>query len=324
MEIEESRERHQLFAPPRVALTGEGARSVFGRDFLRLLRNSEGGCMLLVFQSVGLAILLFGVAGTVGPWRDGLRGSDNDPRFFYAMMGFGSLFFLVALRMLQIVLVGARNKTVREEKPANGKEPWRFDGWQPEMKPDYSGEGGGSVLGRVAFFGLIGFFNLAWGSPSLLLKGIVVVFDLLGLLILYDSIHQLVQALRHVRASVRWTTLPAFLGGQLQGTLFLRPAVHVHGPVRATLRCVQDEEGPADPGNIAPFQPYVVYEQTCTIPAPTEKLQELPLDFGVPKDLPGTNLRRQKAIYWQVALEIPLVGPDFETVFLAPIYAPKS
>jgi len=35
----------------------------------------------------------------------------------------------------------------------------------------------------------------------------------------------------------------------------------------------------------------------------------------------GADLGREDAIYWQIALRIPVVGPDVEIVFLAPVYA---
>jgi len=162
-------------------------------------------------------------------------------------------------------------------------------------------------------------------APGLFFKAIIVVFDLFALLIVYDSVRQIVQWLRHVRASMRWTTLPAFLGGQLQGTLLLQPGLRVNGPIRATLRCVQDEEGPPDPeSGISQVEPFVVYEQTRMIPPGDEKLRELPLSFDIPRDLPDTRLQKREAVYWQVAIEVPLLGPDFETVFLAPVYASRD
>jgi len=323
--VQESRERHQLFAPPRSALTMEGAPSVFRPRLIRRLGGYGVAGLFLVFLGVGLAIALLGLAGTVGPWRDGMR-ENNHPSTFLGALAFGSVFLLVTLRMLQLVLAGQNNQSLFEEKPKSRKQPWLLDHpWKPEMKPDYSGEAGGSVLGRIAFLGLIGLFNIAWSAPGLFFKAILVVFDLFALLIVYDSFQKIVQTLRHVQPSVRWATLPAFLGGELQATLLLQRALHVRGPVRATLRCVQDEEGPPDPeSGISQIQAFVIYEQTREIPSGSEKLREVPLIFDIPKDLPGTRLQRREATYWQVALEIPLLGPDFEAVFLAPVYAPRG
>jgi hypothetical protein len=44
----------------------------------------------------------------------------------------------------------------------------------------------------------------------------------------------------------------------------------------------------------------------------------------LPADLPGTDLLRDEAVYWQVLMEVPLTGPDLEAVFLAPVYEKRS
>jgi hypothetical protein len=319
VKVQESRERKRLYAPPRSALAVAGEPSAFGRGLWRRLRDSEAGCFLLVFIAVGLTIVLFGVAGTIGPWRDGLR-ANGDPRFFLAMMAFGTVFMLIALRMLQVVLTSTQSAARRKERPVSGQEPWTTDHpWKPEeMGPDYGGQAGGSVLGRVAFLALIGFFNLALGSREPILIIIIIAFDLLGLLILYDSLRALVQAARRVRPGMRWTTFPAFTGGRLEGILTVRPALRVLGPIQATLRCVQDAHTQGSEG-VSAMEPFVIYEQKVEAPAGGE-IGELPLGFDVPPDLPGTHLGWEATIYWQVALQIPIAGPDFETVFLAPIY----
>jgi hypothetical protein len=82
---------------------------------------------------------------------------------------------------------------------------------------------------------------------------------------------------------------------------------------------VQDERTQGSSEDVSSIEPFTVYEQKLEIPA-SGKIGELPLGFDVPPDLPGTRLGREEAIYWQVALQIPIAGPDFETVFLAPIY----
>ena len=105
--------------------------------------------------------------------------------------------------------------------------------------------------------------------------------------------------------------------------LVARPALEPIGPVRAVLRCLRDERV-AEEGGAASFAPTVLYQQISEIPVPGEQLKELPLSFVLPADLPGTDLGREDATYWQVALRIPVVGPDVETVFLAPVYAPAK
>jgi hypothetical protein len=282
-----------------------------------MMRESQGGsCMLLFFIAVGTGIFLFGAAGTWGPYKQGLRG-DNDPKSFLGMMAFGAVFLLVALRMLQIVLNSASQRGRRDEirkRPWESDHPWRPDG----QGPDYAGNSGGFFLGLVAFLGLLGLFNLVFTSPSpWLLRGIVLFFDLVGLLFLLDALRQAWQAIRHGRPRMRWTTFPAFLGNPLEGVFQIRPALRLNGPVKATLRCVKDESGEA-------AEPFVIYQQVRELDAGGDVLRELPVFFNVPPDLPGTHLNRAQATYWQVLLQVPVTGPDFETVFLAPVYEHKE
>jgi hypothetical protein len=310
-------EKEKIFAPPRSAVPAPGSRSVFGRGFFRRLRASQGGgCMLLVFMAVGAAIFLFGVAGTVGPYKDGLR-ENGDPRFFYAAMAFGTVFFLVALRMLQIALTGAEKEG--RTKGRNREEPWTWDHpWRKEwMAPDYTGGGSGTILGRVAFLALLGLFNAVWASPSLFLKIVVSVLDLFGLLIVYDSLQKLTQWLRFRHPVVIWGTFPAFLGERLEGRIAFARPVRASGPPRLTLRCVEDEWIASGEGRT--LQPFATWRQTLELPQPEGALDFLDFGFDLPNG-PSTDLAKDEAIYWQVMVEVPLPGPDLETVFLAPVY----
>ena len=68
-----SRDKEKLFLPPRSAVPVPGAESVFGRGFFSRLKGRPDGCFLMLFQGVGLALFLFGVAGTFGPYKESLR-----------------------------------------------------------------------------------------------------------------------------------------------------------------------------------------------------------------------------------------------------------
>lgn len=265
--------------------------------------------------AVGSGIFLFGAAGTWGPYKEGLR-ANGDPRFFLAMMAFGTVFALMALRMLQIALNSAAQEDRRREARERRERPWESDHpWRPEgQSPDYAGNSGGFLLGLVAFLGLLGLFNMVFLSPSpWLLRGIVILLDLLGLLFLVDALRKAWQAIRHGRPRMRWTTFPAFLGDRLEGVFQVRPAMRPSGPVKVTLRCVEDGSGQA-------AEPFVIYQQVQEFNVGGDVLRELPVSFHVPPDLPGTHLSRAQATYWQVFLQVPVTGPDFETVFLAPVY----
>jgi hypothetical protein len=140
------------------------------------------------------------------------------------------------------------------------------------------------------------------------------------LLFLLDALRKAWQAMRHGRPRMRWTTFPAFLGDRLEGVFQIRPALRPNGPVKATLRCVEDAGG----GEPEAMEAFAIYQQVREIDAGGDVLRELPVSFQIPPDLPGTDLNRAQATYWQVFLQVPVTGPDFETVFLAPVYERKE
>lgn len=323
--IQETRGRESLMAPPRSAVPVPGEPSGFGRGLWhRLWGAKESVAFFSVFLTAGTAIFLFGLAGTVGPYKESLR-ENGDPRFFLAAMAFGAVFDLVALRMLQLVLTGTGPALRQKKKGVDRSQPWTFDyPWRPEgMKPDYTGNAGGSILGRIAIFGLFGLFNMVFVEPSpWLLRGIVLLFDAFGLLILYDTIVQVVNRVRFALPRVRWTTFPAFTGGRVEGTVLSPRRLRPGGPIRATLRCVHDEETSREGHRI--LEPFVIYKQVVEIPAGEGALDVIPFAFDVPPDLPGTNLGNEKATYWQVGVEVPVLGPNFDSVFLAPVYEARE
>ena len=220
----------------------------------------------------------------------------------------------------------ALKKTQRPNRqPVDPAQPWTSDHlWRPQgMRPDDARDVRGAALGRVAIVVLIALLNLGLASPSLVLRIVIYACDLAGLLIVFDSLLKIVHWLRHPRTRMRWTTFPAFLGGRLEGTATLQPRQHVMSSIQVRLRCVREErvEHPTQDGPTSYLEPYVIYEQSFETLPPGETLRELPLAFDLPADLPGNDLGSAEATYWQVALRIPVPGPDVEAVFLAPVYA---
>ncbi len=306
-----SREKKPFLAPPRLSVVVPGAQ------VRRLGAALKSATLLLVFIAIGAVIFLFGLAGTFGPWKAALR-ETGDPRFYLALMGFGAIYSGASLRILQVSLIGAANQDTPPDRDKG--RPWTWDHpWKAEdMLPDYTGSAGGSVLGRVVFLGFIGMFNIALGSPSWLLKAVVVLLDLFALVILWDSLVQLWHWLRHSRPTISWKTFPAFLGGRLEATVRFPRPIRPSGTAVAVLRCAQDEEGTGQ--NRGEIKPFSLYTETREIPLPDGPLQRLDLAFDLPADLPGTTLKVREATYWQILLTIPTPGPDFETIFLAPVY----
>jgi hypothetical protein len=205
------------------------------------------------------------------------------------------------------------------------KEPWTADHpWRPAgQDADYS-LGNDAALhglrGRFITIGLIAAANAGFASSIPLVRDLTAFLDVFGIVLLFDTLLRIWQSGRRTR--MRWTTFPAFVGGRLEAVLTARSSLEPVGEVRAVLRCVRDE--PQVRGGETFLEPMVIYQQISELPIAEERLKELRLSFDIPADLPGTDLGRDDAVYWQVALRIPVVGPDVEIVFLAPVYARPS
>ncbi len=212
-----------------------------------------------------------------------------------------------------------RSTPVRREGIPGG--PWESDHpWRPEGQvPDYTPEARHRVAARIAALVAIAALNLLLRRVSPVVDTIVLLMDVVGLIVLFDSLNKLWYGFWDRKPRLRWTRFPAFTGGRLEGLLAARPSPEVIGPILAVLRCIQDERVESEAGEVT-HEPMVMYRQITEFPVPGDRLKEVAVVFDVPADLPGTDLGRPDAIYWQLAVRIPVVGPDEELVYLAPVY----
>jgi hypothetical protein len=190
------------------------------------------------------------------------------------------------------------------------------------MPPDYRKGGPGDALGGLAVLSLIALFNFALPHVPWWPALIILAFDAFGLLLLYNLLARLHQSLRFTPAVVAWPTFPVRTGGRLEASVRFRAALQSTGPPVVTVRCVRDgmgggTAGEQDPGQVRAIS---IYRATRSLPAPAP-LRRLDVAFDVPNDLPGTNLTSENPVYWQLLVRVPISGPDFETVFLAPVYS---
>lgn len=192
--------------------------------------------------------------------------------------------------------------------------PWAVDHpWWPQGQgPDYLEEPNHHWPVRIAILAVIVALNF------FLSTGVLMLVNGVGLIVLLDSLNKLWFHYRGRLPQLRFTTFPAFTGGRLEGVLVARPSPEVIGSVQAVLRCVRDE--PAEEGGEAAYEPTAIYRQVQELPVEGERLRDVPFRFEIPADLPGTDLKRPDAVYWQLALRIPVLGPDRELVYLVPIY----
>jgi hypothetical protein len=193
--------------------------------------------------------------------------------------------------------------------------PWRTEG----MEPDYTPETHHQMPLRIGILAAIAALNFLLPSASPLLQTLILLVDAGGVIVIFDTINKLWYGYWNRKPRMRWTRFPVFTGGRLEGVLVARPSPEVIGPVLGVLRCIQDERVVSESGEVT-HEPMVIYRRMAEFPVPGDRLKEVAIAFDVPADLPGTDLKRPDATYWQLALRIPVVGPDEELVYLAPVY----
>ena len=210
-----------------------------------------------------------------------------------------------------------RQRLYVSTRSASPAAPWNPKG----QMPDYTPPDRHAMPFRLAALVVIGALNVFLPSASPALEILILLVDAVGLIILFDTLNKLWYAFWRRPPLLRWTTFPAHTGGRLEALLVVRPALEVIGPVLAVLRCVRDEMVEEEGGVRVPMQ---IYSQTAEFDFPGELLKEVALTFEIPPDQPGTDMDRDDAVYWQIAVRIPVIGPDLELVYLAPVYAPKA
>lgn len=196
-------------------------------------------------------------------------------------------------------------------RSASPAVPWRPQG----QMPDYTPEARHAMPARVAALVVIGALNLLLPSASSWLESVILFLDIVGVIVLFDTLNKLWYAFWRRKPVLRWATFPAHTGGRLEAVLVARPSPEVIGPVLAVLRCVQDELVEGE-GRV----PMQIWSETAEFDIPGERLKEVALAFEIPPDLPGTDVDREDAVYWQIAVRIPVFGPDLELVYPAPVY----
>ncbi|HEX3128165.1 MAG TPA: hypothetical protein VH394_12620 [Thermoanaerobaculia bacterium] len=199
--------------------------------------------------------------------------------------------------------------------PWKSDHPWRLD----SQTPDYTPETQHYVALRIGLILGIAALNFLLPSAPPLLQTLILLVDAMGVIVVFDSLNKLWYGYWNRKPTMRWTRFPALTGGRLEGVLVARPSPEVIGPVLGVLRCIQDERVESESGEVT-YEPMVIYRRMAEFPVPGDRLKEVAITFDVPEDLPGTDLKRPDAVYWQVAVRIPVVGPDEELVYLAPIY----
>ena len=318
-------DRVRLYITPR-APEPVRAGGVLRQLFRDLSDRSERGDPKALFEKYGTAVapmamsIPFAGAGTAVL----ILVPRQNPHQVFPYI-FGSLFALAGVFLFTMGLSGLRSAA--GAAPRSEKEPWRTDNaWDPSgARPDGPGRSVAGCLGGILFLLFIGAFNVMWTvkkdlSATVVFSVVLVVFDVIGLLVVGSLLVALFQRIRAGAPRLSWKRFPFYAGERFEASFTSGRRLHVTGPVRAILRCVEQTMG-ENSEHRPEIQPYAIYAKSQAIEPDGGRLVSFNVAFDIPATVPGTDLSSQESTYWLLEIRAPLAGPDFSTQFLLPIYS---
>jgi hypothetical protein len=310
--------------------TREQARDPESRRFFRLpafwkKMSKFQQAVRMLFALPGLVTIGLGMSRAfppdVGLWPIGLGLLGTLAAFVYKADGVAA-----DLEAFLKKLSKKKPEFAPEDAPL---KPWLADHpWVPEGMPQDLIEPW-EPWTRSVFFLLLFLLHVVFlgGLSSGLglgpVFGLLLPLDLFAFPLISDTWRRIAWNRRFGEARVTWKTFPVLPGEPLEATIRTRRPFKVQGPVRLTLRCVQDVWTLLPNGKMG-YRPHQIYADTREVPLPVTADQDvsaIDVGFDVPDDLPGTNLDAGEPVYWQLILQTPGgSGPDLNATFLAPIY----
>jgi hypothetical protein len=292
-----------------------------GGDAAAFIKNhGDGigpGCMGIPFLTIGIVLIVV----------FSRRLDLADKRSFLPLL-FGAVFGLAGLLVTTLGIKAILRKS--GAPVARSGSPWTSDNdWDATgAVPDNPTGGFATAVGRLVLFVFVGFMNVLWtvkmtGGARVIVSLVVGLFDLLTLVVLYDTVRKMVQAVRVGTPRLAWRTFPFFTGGRFEAVFQTSRPMRPNGPAKVTLRRIEQRSG-GDPGagRTNGAQSFEVWSSEETLAAFAEgTMTSFPIAVAVPADQPGTDLSKNDCTYWQVLITVPVAGPDVEAVFLVPIYS---
>ena len=160
-------------------------------------------------------------------------------------------------------------------------------------------------------------------TTRLWVSAIVLIFDLVALAVVYDTLLRIWLRLAHGRPRLDWKTFPTLVGQRFEATFSPGRSIHMTGPAKVELTCV--EQAVDTTGSQSTIACYGIYtaSQTIAPPADGRRVKTLDISVEVPREAPGTNLSASpsKVVFWRLTVVAPVLGPDVSAAFLVPIYA---
>lgn len=310
-----------LFAPPAAP-----GRELMGRAW-RGTPTVFGTASILI----GVVPLLAGVAmlgvatGSIAEEIATLRV----PRWIAVLV---ALVFLLA--GLFFVLHGwrgiSRLRRVRRLRASHPDEPWLWEHpWNAFASFDETrGELRRGIPAAIMLAAFLLPFNwLAFSAESghWVVALVTGAFDAILLLTVARLVYLGLRVGRYGTTELRLPRFPCHTGSEIELKLVRTPELAALGPLRGTLRCIEERAELRGPAGRRRRQvvAYALHESMVTGEI-TRDGDAIVFRFPVPDDAAGSALAGRPPRYWELAVEGDAPGVDYGASFLVPIYARRA
>ncbi len=216
-------------------------------------------------------------------------------------------------------LVAARR---HPNEPALADYPWHPDGFTV-FEWTGAAKALATALGLSVFLSIFNWWAFGANGPWMV-KGIVIFFDIVAVLIWVKAAQQVLSALKFGHSKVEFTAFPCRLGTPLLVRWQPGGGIDRVNQGTFTLRCV--EEWMERSGSGKNQNTILIHEETWSARWIIERPCNFPLRDAMelrcelPADALPTCLSADKPVYWELEVKLNLPGLDFNETYLVPIY----
>jgi hypothetical protein len=247
------------------------------------------------------------------------------------LTGFGSIFLVVGLVVVVMAVKGT--KVLRfeaEQKQRYPEKPWLLrEDWSKRVV--HCSTKGSSVALAIVTFLVNGISapipfaiadELSRGSPNYLVL-LLLVFNLVGLFLLYVTILSILRWRRFGRSEFHLHELPFQIGGELKGTLVASEKLQDGNPfLMLTLQCV--ESTTSGSGKNRQTTTKVLHETGSKIQLSGGLMRQnylhVPIRVPIDSSAPATSEDTNPRIQWILRCTAELPGVDFSANFDVPVF----
>ncbi|MEM6820657.1 MAG: hypothetical protein AAF558_01775 [Verrucomicrobiota bacterium] len=282
-----------------------------------------GGLFGLPFFGAGVAVTLVG-----------LKVISVDPSSVHApywvlvvaglsFVGAGLMVWGMAVRAWALQNKIKKSQLRYPNQPVFADYPWDPQGYQTDRwKPAIQGVA--MATGMTVFFSIFNWWAFFSGEGPLMVKIIVVVFNLIIIAVWLHGIKALMHAIKYPPCRLLFDPFPYKAKDWLNLKVQIPQVIHTVHKARLTLRCIEQyyEWRRTSKGRTRTMIHDQLWEESHEFsgddlgPFP----QFIQSTFALPEDGPSTCIQQERPIFWQLELEMDVPGIDLKQRFLVPIY----